>query len=553
MYSNKENVNILTDILVKKGIKTAVVCPGSRNSPIVHNLCTCPNITCYPVTDERSAGFFALGLALAITEPIIICITSGSALLNLAPAIAEAYYQNLSIIVLSADRPQQWINQLDGQTIQQYKVLEPNVRKSVQLIEPHNKEERWYCNRILNESINISKSQKGPIHINIPISEPLFDYTTEELPSQRCINFHKNSIDEKQCQKLASAFLKGSKSMIVIGQIQRKEARSIRPFLEILRHSVVIIQEKLSEDNHLEPMPIDEIITKMGTDESFSPNHLLYIGGSIVSKRLKNFLRKRDCPLSIMVNEQGEHYDTFLHLTDVIAADPIQFLKKLATECQKEMPSRAYVDQWNDVRKQVIHIRKNIQLKFSQLSIIRQFHDQLHNSSLAFDLFYANSSAVRLGNIYSKEYIFVNRGVNGIEGSLSTAVGYATAVRNEKLVFCIIGDLSFFYDQNALWNKNLPNNLRILLLNNGGGGIFHQLKGLERSPYRDTSIAASHNTTAEGICQTHGIHYHTVNNQATLAEGLQLLMSSEEVPILLEVFTKSEDDAQAIRDYYQSF
>ena len=147
MFSNKENVNILTALLVQHGITQAVVCPGSRNSPIVHNLCECKEIKCYPVTDERSAAFFALGVAMSTHSPVVVCVTSGSALLNVAPAVAEAYYQNLPLIVVSADRPQQWIGQSDGQTMPQVNVLDPFVRKSIHLNEPKTKEEHWYCNR----------------------------------------------------------------------------------------------------------------------------------------------------------------------------------------------------------------------------------------------------------------------------------------------------------------------------------------------------------------------------------------------------------------------
>ena len=169
------------------------------------------------------------------------------------------------------------------------------------------------------------------------------------------------------------------------------------------------------------------------------------------------------------------------------------------------------------------------------------------------ELFYANSSAVRLGNIFSNQYLYVNRGVNGIEGTLSTAVGYALARQDEEDVYCVIGDLSFFYDQNALWNEQLPPNLSILLLNNGGGGLFRQLPGLERSPYRDSAIAAGHTASAEGICQAYGLVYLSARNGQELSRALDSFFHAEEGPVLLEVFTRPEDDARVLKDYYQSF
>ena len=184
MYSNKENVNILTALLVAHNVRYAVLCPGSRNSPIVHNLNKCPDMTCFPVTDERSAGFYALGMSQCLHEPVVVCVTSGTALLNLAPAVAEAYYQHVPLVVVSADRPPQWIDQLDGQTLPQPDALGRFVGKAVSLPEPHNDEERWYCNRLVNE---VLLERHAPVHINVPISEPLFGFTTPSLPVERKI------------------------------------------------------------------------------------------------------------------------------------------------------------------------------------------------------------------------------------------------------------------------------------------------------------------------------------------------------------------------------
>ena len=188
MYSSKENVNILTSLLVAHGVRYAVVCPGSRNSAIVHNLNECPDIECYPVTDERSAGFYALGMAQVLHRPVVVCVTSGTALLNLAPAVAEAYYQHMPLIVISADRPEQWIDQLDGQTLPQKDALGRFVKKAVSLPEPTDDEMHWYCNRLVNEALNETRHHGcGPVHINVPISEPLFEYNVEKLPEERLI------------------------------------------------------------------------------------------------------------------------------------------------------------------------------------------------------------------------------------------------------------------------------------------------------------------------------------------------------------------------------
>ena len=284
MYSNKENVNILTALLVAHGVRHAVCCPGSRNAPIVHNLNECPDIQCYPVTDERSAGFYALGMSQALSQPVAVCVTSGTALLNLAPAVAEAYYQQRPLVVISADRPPQWIDQLDGQTLPQPDALGRFVRKAVSLPEPRNDEERWYCNRLINEAL---LEQFGPVHINVPISEPLFDFSVDSLPKERVISRILPDISGNTLRHIGQMFMLAKRPMLIDGQ-------PMNPLL-------------------------DEAVALVGDDESYVPDFVLYIGGSIVSKRVKHFLRK--ARETWVVNATGEVTDTFMILTQVIQGD----------------------------------------------------------------------------------------------------------------------------------------------------------------------------------------------------------------------------------------
>ena len=197
-YSNKNNVNTLTALLVAHGVQHAVCCPGSRNAPIVHNLNECPDVECYPVTDERSAGFYALGMAQSLGEPVAICVTSGTALLNLAPAVAEAFYQHVPLVVISADRPPQWIDQLDGQTLPQTDAFGRFVRKAVTLPEPLDSEQRWWCNRLVNEALLAARAHGGgPVHINVPLSEPLYGFTEKSLPEERTIAMAHSRNDKR--------------------------------------------------------------------------------------------------------------------------------------------------------------------------------------------------------------------------------------------------------------------------------------------------------------------------------------------------------------------
>lgn len=553
MFSNKENVNILTALLVKSGIRKAVVCPGSRNSPIVHNLCECKQIECYSVTDERSAGFFALGVCLSEYEPVVVCVTSGTALLNVAPAVAEAYYQHLPLIIVSADRPQQWIDQSDGQTIHQANVLEPHVCKSVDLPEPSGEEQRWYCNRLVNEAL-LATAQRGggPVHINVPITEPLFEYNVETLPPQRLIRRSATAGDIEGVYNLVSDFKKARKPMIVVGHMQADEIGNVIESLEELCKYTIVLQEKLANDDLCPPQHFDELLSVLADDDRLRPDFLIYIGGTIVSKRLKRFLRGCKGIRSVLVDQRGDVRDTFMNLTDIIECTSEQFFSVMADELKDSQPT-AFGNRWKAELEKTAAEAAAFQPDYSQMLAVKRFHELYDEEQIDGEMVYGNSSAVRLGNIYSNQYIHVNRGVNGIEGTLSVAVGMAVARREIEDIYCVIGDLSFFYDQNALWNRNLDSNLGILLLNNGGGGLFHQLAGLEESPHLDSMIGASHETTAEGICKENDIVYFAAHDENELEKGLKAFFDSEEGPVLLEVFTDSEEDARVMREYYEHF
>ena len=510
MYSSKENVNILTSLMVAHGIRYAVCCPGSRNSAIVHNLNACPDIECYPVTDERSAGFYALGMSQCLQKPVAVCVTSGTALLNLAPAVAEAYYQHIPLVVISADRPQAWIDQLDGQTLPQPDAFGRFVRKAVSLPEPYDAESRWFCNRLVNEALII---RHAPVHINVPISEPLFDYTVSELPKERKIELIESDASTMTQSHVVRMFLQAKRPMLISGQ-------PMNPHM-------------------------DEAVCLIGDDERYVPDFVLYTGGSIVSKRLKHFLYK--AKETWAVNSMGEVNDTFQNLTHVIQGDG-EVIADLIRFNLEQQP-HPFVQLWEELLEKVRLQTIAYEPDYSQMAVVKRF-ERRQKSEIRSQYHYANSTAIRLANIYARHSVYCNRGVNGIEGSLSTAAGFS--VVSEDMVYCIIGDLSFFYDQNALWNQNLHGNLRILLLNNGKGGIFNMLKGLEQSPSRDQYVAAEHHTSAEGICMQNRVVYLKATNMEEMQQGLDTLIDMEsDRPVLLEVFTDATEDERVFKDYYR--
>ena len=547
------NIQILVSLLSQHGVSRAVVCPGSRNAPIVHWLSGCGTMECCPVTDERSAGFVALGMAQATGRPVAVCVTSGTALLNLAPAVAEAYYRQIPLVVISADRPQMWIDQLDGQTLRQPGALGGFVARSVTLPEPSTDENCRYSERLVNEAMLAARHPVGrPVHINVPLSEPLFDFTVADTPRVRAVTHIGNGGASAEMTGLIGDRLRAAvRPMIVVGQCD--DSRMLADALRRLAGRYVVLQEPLS------PGPgavrFDEVLNRIGMSADYMPDFILYAGGTVVSKRLKKFLRAADGAETWAVSPDGEIHDTFMTQTAVIQADAVSVMVGLAALLSDDdgvSSASGFRCLWTAALAAADSHAAAFEPRYSQMMAVRMFEAMAGELDYDFHVHYANSSAVRLANVYSDHYIYVNRGVNGIEGSLSTAAGFSMAC--PEMTFCVIGDLSFFYDSNALWSQALHGNLRILLLNNCCGGIFHQLPGLEASPVRDSCIAAEHHASAHGICDAHDIGYLAAHDAGELARNMEtFLYSGTRRPLLFEVFTDAEEDAGAIKEYLDAF
>ena len=534
-YSDKNNVNILCAVMLGHGISHAVVCPGSRNAPIVHNFNECPQIKCYPVTDERSAGFFALGIAEQLGEPVAVCVTSGTALLDLAPAVAEARHRHLPLLVISADRPMAHIGQQMGQTIDQPGALSRFTLMDVNLVEQHDDLSRWHCNRMANEAM-LALRRGGPVHVNVPMDEPLFNFSVPTLPMERIITSVPVIPDETAIFEALQPIKSAQKPMLVIGQLpQGVVTREIMDSLE--PHAAVLV-EALGAD--VGGVPFDELPPHIEQNAEYEPDGVIYMGGTLVSKRLKAYLRRFGGIPMIQVSEDGEIHDTFGHLTQIINCKPQMALRAMARLLNKEKPN-AFAQLWNEGLNQVHQHFDNLRPDFSQMLAVKLALQSARDLDEPFVLHFANSQPVRMANIFARQHVRCNRGVNGIEGTTSAAAGCA-AVTDDR-VLCVTGDLSFFYDQNALWNSNLRGNLRILLLNNGGGGIFSQLPGLEASPARDKMIAAGHSTHAQGCCAQHGMDYRAAYGSEDLYSGITWLVQDDsDRPRLLEVVTDKEHD-----------
>lgn len=570
MYSNKENINILTSLLLEWGVTDAVVCPGSRNAAIVHNLNECGTIRCHPITDERSAAFYAMGIALNTKRPTLVCVTSGSALLNTAPAVAEAYYQHVPLIVIAADRPQQWIDQLDGQTLPQPDALNRFVRRSVSLPEPHTEEERWYCNRLVNEALHAATfRQPAPVLINVPITEPLFTFDVAELPKERRFRMldSEAALTNTTVEVLQQELYQAKRPLIVVGQMAADSfGCSVFDINELSKHFVVFA-EPLS--NSGETIHFDEAVRYLTAhpelQSDYTPDYIIYIGDTLVSKATRRWLRQTKAPSCLITADALHVSDPLMSLRHIVTCDNanlallMPMLYDIYTHrdlhaddevaWRNEESRTMFLNKWKSLLSQWANHAAAYEPEYSQMAVVKYFEKLIEESAVCVNTHYANSTAVRLACIYANHYVWCNRGVNGIEGSLSTAAGFS--LTDHDLNVCIIGDLSFFYDQNALWNNCVGGNLRILLLNNSCGGIFKQLPNLHRSPVADTFVGASHTTTAKGICVQNNVEYIAAHNQEEMQHGIsELLTRNGNSPVLLEVFTDAAIDAETLSRYY---
>ena len=548
MYSEKKSVLQLVALLKAHDITHVVLSPGSRNAPLIHSLATDKDFTCYSIVDERSAGFFALGVSQALHRPVAVCCTSGTAALNLAPAVAEAFYQQLPLLVITADRPPAWTGQMDGQTIPQTALYGSMVRHAVQLPQVMDSEEEWYCNRLINEAIlSLDNGIRGPAHINIPLSEPLFDFTTAALPPVRVIRRPKQDHRISEEGAYHQRFGRFTKRMIIVGQLPPENG--LTELFEKLRkeQGVVVLADHLSNVQPGETSRYD-VLLRSATKEELSgltPDLLITLGGHVVSKRLKQFIRTAAIGEQWHISPMGEVTDTFQQVTDIVSSDNETFLRYLA-ETPSNNRSTAFADHWRSACATVTAP----EVSFSDLYAVGALMRSIPaNATLQL----ANSHSVYLAQLFalpSSVHCFCNRGTNGIEGSLSTAVGYAAA--SERLTFLLTGDLSFFYDMNGLWNRHLSPNLRILLNNNGGGEIFHTLPGLNRSEALNDFIAAAHSSEAKAWAEQQGLRYLAARSAEELQQKMPLFMNpNSDKPVLLEVFTSAMENKEVIASYYQ--
>ena len=548
-FSNKKLSQTITQLCVAKGIRNIVISPGSRNAPLTIGFTENKNFINYSIVDERCAAFFALGIAQQLDEPVALVCSSGSALLNYYPAISESFYSDIPLVILSADRPSELINIGDGQTIQQENVFQNHILESANCIEGD--AYNLFNEAIINSALNTAISKKGPVHINLPFSEPLYK-TTENLT----ITAKSTPIlvAAKKVNEDLNPFVKkwngAKKKLILVGVLKPNSIE--KKYLDILAkdESIIVLTETTSNLHNKNFFPaIDQLIASFDKNEliNFEPEILLTFGGMVISKKIKALLRDYS-PKEHWHIDPKKANDTFFYLTHhfktTVNLFLNEFLPKIVPVKSNYQSNYLYVKEYRLKRhKEYLSIIPYSDLKiFSAIVNIMPKNMQLQLS---------NSSTIRYAQFFNFDKridVFCNRGTSGIDGSTSTAIGAAVVSKKETL--CITGDLSFLYDSNALWNNYMPSNFKIIVINNGGGGIFRILPGEKNTDNFDTYFETKHQFTAFHLCEMYNLEYTMIHHESELNQNLKSFFSSSDTPKLLEIFTPSEINDQVLLEYF---
>ncbi|MCU4177178.1 2-succinyl-5-enolpyruvyl-6-hydroxy-3-cyclohexene-1-carboxylic-acid synthase [Carboxylicivirga sp. N1Y90] len=552
--SEKRVVKTLVDICLAEGLREVVISPGSRNAPLTITFAAQPEFNCFSIVDERSAGFFALGIAQQTKRPVALVCTSGSALLNYAPALAEAYYQQIPLVVISADRPMEWIDQGDGQTIRQIGALDNVVKYSCNL-PSYLEENSWYVNRLVSEAFYHCQHPKaGPVHINLPLREPLYGKTVHpksegKLIQQVASEYH---LPETAIAELSTTWNKSDAILIIAGLQTPNEAlnKVLNQLAEM--EQVVVLSETISNVSGDQFVAgIDKVMSTITEEEVhfYKPKLLITMDGAVVSKMVKTFLRSYPAKYHWHLSGVNRHLDTYKQLSTSIEAEPAQFFEQLLPSIES-VKSR-YKITWlsRAERSEKHHAEYLSKVKWSDLKVFDCLKQKLpHNWQLQ----WGNSSAIRYAQLFESFHqleSYCNRGTSGIDGSTSTAVG--AAYISEKPTLLVTGDLSFLYDSNGLWNNYLKPNLRILVVNNGGGGIFRFIPGPSDTDELETYFEAKHQLNVKPLAEMYGLDYLCAEDEEQLNVGLDSLFAESDKAIILEVKTPGKDNAGVLKSYFK--
>jgi 2-succinyl-5-enolpyruvyl-6-hydroxy-3-cyclohexene-1-carboxylate synthase len=551
------NINSLVSALAKKGLKYVVISPGSRNAPLVMAFHRHPSIRCFSVVDERSAGFIALGMAKKLQAPVALLCTSGSAVLNYYPAISEAYYMQVPLIVLSADRPPDLLDRWDGQAIHQFEVFKNHIRGSFNTPENTEQEQHKTFFEIGANAYSISlDSIPGPIHINIPLKEPLYEsvesvFEYPEFEISQSVNPDQITDLPVMDEKFFGIF---SKTLILNGASNPSHETNLALNAIRERSSVVVLSDVISGKHSENSFQNWEAILLNASDTQkpdLIPDLLITTGKMVLSKSLKNLLKNSEIKMHWHIAENGYCADTFFSQPKVFKLSDLGFFEQFNKHLP-ELVKRDYSNAWLKYsQSQYKKARILAADDYNEFNLMAKVLRALPSETLNLNI--SNSMSIRLA-AYNLEYmspnwnIYCNRGVSGIDGCTSTAVGMALIDRSPN--YLITGDLAFLYDINAFFLNEIPNNLKVVIMNNDGGGIFKNIEGPSKMQESNPFLYTPHHYNAKHLASHYNIRYIRAENQEQFDSGLNEFIQFQGI-CFFEVFSDSDHNTNFFNQYKQ--
>jgi 2-succinyl-5-enolpyruvyl-6-hydroxy-3-cyclohexene-1-carboxylate synthase len=558
----------IAEICAQHGIQNAVLCPGSRCAPLTLAFANHNAITCRTFSDERSAGFIGLGLAQQTHTPSVLVCTSGSAAYNFAPAVAESFFQQVPLVVFTADRPPEWIDQWDGQTIRQENIFGRHVKRSYNLPADSHPDSVWHINRVVNEAITLAHTfPAGPVHINVPLREPLYPQVGEKIKFSKKIKVvqaeHAQSELSKETKSKLSEQLAGFTRILVIAGQQENQAavlKTVTRFCEV--HQATLVGDVISNfHGSVNTIRFADVFLAHAPDSiksTLQPELIITFGKSVISKNLKQFLRKYASTEHWHVQPSGIVPDPFQSLTKTIACDAKTFFAGLSNTpaiTKFELQKKAnYTKLWQveENRTQRTYQNYFAANSFHELQAAKVIMETLPSRC---NFHVANSMSVRYANLIGLTekqkgiHVYSNRGTSGIDGCTSTTIGHALASDVPNVL--LTGDLAFFYDRNAFWhNYKLPN-LRVVVINNNGGVIFNLIDGPGQVAAKDEFFVTHQQLTAQHLANEFNHVYLSGSTQKELTHALKEFYTFDGQTKILEIKSEQLTATEAFNEFKQ--
>lgn len=555
----RQGIKNIPEICARHNVRKVVIAPGSRNAPLIFAFTAQPAMECLSITDERSAAYFALGMAQQSGEAVALLCTSGTAVLNFAPAIAEAYYQNLPLLVFTADRPAEMIDQADGQTLRQTNIFANYIKASFDLpVETVVDADLNFCDRQVSQAIDTAVSYpQGPVHINVPLREPIYTALPDAHSNPKIINTlsAKQVLNNESLKTLQQNWLNHKRKLVIFGVFPKNDCLSALAQRLANEPDVVVVAENLSniagEKIITQPESLFSRINSLENNDGFIPDLLITIGHSVICKQLKIYLRSHQPTEQWQIESSMPYVDTYKSLTTVVPGFATESIGKMPLGKTESNYAEIFSTEIQHVLSRHVDYCINSQTATELLSDMDVVVDLLEQIPAGTTLHLANSTSVRWTQLFPARHdltYICNRGTSGIDGSTSTAVGYAYASKQPTIF--LTGDVSFIYDSNALWNNYIDDNLKIIVMNNNGGNIFRFIGDKELMKNSLDFFTTPHQVNIKSLVEAFGLNYLKCSKTDDLTASINSLLNAPNATVL-EVFTDADLNTENYKGYFQ--